>query len=144
MTNEDFAAWAAERGLAYDMIEQLIAFAATPEEMKAAYDAIEPPPPIYTLQDVMAMTDDDPYGISPSRHGFMIVGGCPNGDPIALDVAEDAGSVWYLDHETMHDTPLRSVAIRVAGDLDQFVDGICKEDNFPIDYYQAKQQQKAT
>jgi len=72
MTNEDFAAWAAERGLAYEMIEQLIAFAATPEEMKAACDAIEPPPPIYTLQDIIEMTDDDPYGISPSRHGFMM------------------------------------------------------------------------
>jgi len=41
----------------------------------------------------------------------------------------------------MCDTPLRSVAIRVADDLDQFVDKLCNEDNFPIDYYQAKRQQ---
>jgi hypothetical protein len=141
MTNDYFAAWAAERGLAHDTIEQLMQLAATPEEMKEAFDEMEPSPPIYTLQDIQEMTDGDPYGISPVKHGFMIIGGCPNGDPVAIDIRDNIGSVWYIGHESMHSTPLRSIAIRVADDPTQFIEGICHEDTFPIDFYEAKQQQ---
>ena len=142
MTNQnDFAKWATGNGLDDRAIEQLLDYAATPEQMKAAYEAMEPAPPIYTLNGIRKLHDGNEMGISPAHDGFMIVGGCPNGDPIALDIADDVGSVWYLGHETMHKTPLREIAVRVADDLDQLIDGICNDDDFPIDFYQAKQRQ---
>ncbi len=141
MTEEDFTVWARQHGLASELIQQLITYAATPERMQAAIDAMEPGPPIYTLKGIRKSHEEDDIGISPAKSGFLVVGGCPNGDPIAVDIADDPGSVWYLDHETLYDTPLRSIAVRVAGSLHELIDGICDDDDFPIDYYDAKQLQ---
>jgi hypothetical protein len=123
------------------MIKQLIRLAASPEEMKAAIDAMEPAPPIYTLADIVEMTDQDPYGICPSANGLMIVGGCPNGDPIAIDVAYEPGSVCYLWHETMSDRPIRETAIRVAKDPLAMMEGFATG-KFPFDYCDAKDRQR--
>src|SRR5689334_6814337 len=139
-----FSAWARKQGLGPYNIEELIAFAATPEQMKAAYEAIEPAPPIYTLQGIRELHDGDKMGVSPGANGFLIVGGCPNGDPIALDLRDDVGSVWYLSHEEMHDTPLRTIAIRVADNIYGLFNGIGNDDDFPIDYYAAKKLQTGT
>ena len=141
MTPKDFRAWASRRRLPDGTVEQLIRLAASPEEMKAAFDATEPAPPIYAFADIVGMTDEDPYGISPSAHGFVIIGGCPNGDPIAVDVANEPGSVWYIDHETMSERPIRDVAIRVAADPTALMDGLA-QCTFPFDYYDAANRQQ--
>lgn len=135
-----FRRWALRQGLSESCVEQLIVVAASPEEMKAAYDAIMPPPPIYPLRSIRAEHESDPMDVAPAKYGFLIVGTCPNGDPIAVDLRDDVGSVWYLAHELMHEAPpLRSIAIRVADDVYDFVDGLAHRDGFPIDYFQAKQ-----
>jgi hypothetical protein len=141
VTPKEFRAWASRRGLPDGTVEQLIRLAASPEEMRAAFDAVEPAPPIYTLADIVGMTDEDLYGISPSAHGFVIIGGCPNGDPIAIDVANEPGSVWYIDHETMSERPVREIAIRVAGDATEMIEGLA-EGKSPIDYYDAANRQE--
>jgi hypothetical protein len=123
------------------MIKQLIRLAASREEMKAACDAMEPAPPIYPLADIVEMTDKDPYGISPSANGFLIVGGCPNGDPIAIDVANEPGSVCVISHETMSDRSIRDTAIRVAKDPTAMMEGLAKG-KFPADYCDAKGRQR--
>jgi hypothetical protein len=138
MTPQKFTRWASTRGLPRQIIQQLIQLAASPEEMKEAFDAVEPAPPIYTLADIVEMTDEDPYGISPSANGLMIVGGCPNGDPIAVDVADEPGSVWYVSHEDMSEGPVREAAIRVAKDPAALMEGIANDRKFPLDYYAAK------
>ena len=46
MTAKEFTPWASSRGLPQRIIEQLIRLAALPEQMKAAFDAVEPAPPI--------------------------------------------------------------------------------------------------
>ncbi len=138
MTTNEFAAWAAERGLRPDAIDQLARVAASPEEMQAAFDSVELPPPIYSLRDIQGMTDDFGYGISPTEHGFIFVGACPNGDPIALDVEDEPGSVWYVCMVEMQDTPLREIAIRVADNVESLLRQMTEEDGFPIDYYSAE------
>lgn len=138
MTESEFTAWAAERGLPSDTTELLLVCAATPEEMRASIDEMRPAPPIYTLADIVEMTDDDRYGISARSNGFVLVGGCPNGDLIGLDVAEEPGTVWYICHEVMHGSPLREVSIRVAVDLNELFDGM-EAGDFPYDYFEAKE-----
>lgn len=138
MTPQEFTGWASARGLPRRIVEQLIRLAASPEEMKAATDAMEPAPPVYTLADIVGMTDEDPYRISPSANGFVIIGGCPNGDPIAIDVADEAGSVWYLSHEAMSDGPVRDAAVRVATDPAAMMKGFASAGGeFPFDYHDA-------
>ncbi len=119
-------------------IEDLLRYAATPEEMQEAIDQEEPAPPVDTLEGIIEMTDKDPMGISPRANGFVLIGACPNGDPIAIDVADEPGSVWYIGHETMSSEPLREVSIRVAGDLTEMLSGMA-EGTFPYDSYEAKE-----
>lgn len=139
MTDSEFIDWATRQGVDATVVEQIVLAAATEEEMKAAYDAIEVPPPIYSLADIRSMTESKVYGFSPLKHGMMIVGGCPNGDPIAIDLAENIGSVLYIDHTSMHRSLPREIAIRVATDLDAFISGLCNENDFPIDHFSATQ-----
>lgn len=137
-SHEDFALWASQKGLDAETIRMVVACAATPEEVKEAFDAWEPGPPIDTLDGIRALYDGDELGVAPEKSGFMFVGSCPNGDPIALDIGTDLGSVWFLDHETMHSESLRSIAIRVADNLQQLMTRLVNEDDFPFDYYSAK------
>ena len=81
MTPQEFTSWASGRGLPNKLIKQLIRFAASQEEMKAAIDAEEPAPPIDTLAGIVHVTDKDPYGISPAASGFIIVGNCSEWRP---------------------------------------------------------------
>ena len=105
--------------------------------MRAAFEAMEPAPPVHTLEDIVEMTDTDPYQISPRANGFVLVGGCPNGDRIAIDVADEPGSVWYICHETMSTGPVRQASIRVAKDLTEMLEGMAGGE-FPCDYFAAK------
>ena len=141
MTAEQFTAWASRRGLPHGIIAQLIRLAASPGAMKAAIDAADPAPPIYTLADIVDMTDNDPYGVSPSASGFVVIGGCPNGDPIAVDVADQPGSVWYISHELMSDRPVREAAVRVAKDPAAMVEGLAGG-TCPFDYDDAADLQR--
>ena len=142
MTTDEFIAWASDYGLRFQTIEQLARFAATQEEMEASIEAIEPAPPIYTLEDIKEMNAGDTFGISPAKHGFMLIGGCPNGDPIALDIADDRGSVWYISHTSMHTRKLRSVSIRVANDTESLVIALANDDDFPLCYFDARESQR--
>lgn len=141
MTDREFTAWAAERGVPNDTTQEILRCAASPEEMRRAFDAMEPAPPVYSLADVVGMTDEDPYGISARASGFVLVGGCLNGDPIAVDVANEPGTVWYICHEVMHSKPLREVSVRVAENLTEMLEGMA-EGNFPFDYFEAKDRQR--
>ena len=136
MTPEGFTRWASTRGVPRRIVAQLVQLAASREEMKAAFDAGEPPPAVYALADIVGMTDEDPYGIAPSANGFVIVGGCPNGDPIAVDVADEPGSLWYVSHERMSDGPLRDAAVRVAKDPAAMMQGLARG-TFPVCYHDA-------
>jgi hypothetical protein len=140
MTDQEFTFWATERGLSERNTKEILLYAATPEEMQEACDKMDPAPPIYTLADIVEMTDTNPFGFSARDSGFVVVGACPNGDPIAIDVAYEPGSVWYICHETMHGKPVREVAVRVAADLSGMFEGM-EEGNLPFDYFDAKNQE---
>jgi hypothetical protein len=143
MTSRRFVTWASSRGVPDSTTEELLRYAASPEEMREACDAMEPAPPVYTLDDIVEMTDKDPYGINPRANGFIIVGGCPNGDPIAIAVAKEPGSVWFICHETMSAGPVRKASILVAKDLTEMLKGMAS-DEFPYDYFEAKDRERSS
>jgi hypothetical protein len=136
-----FDEWAMARGVSSEVIDQLKCYAATPQEMKEAEEATEPPPPIFSLQNIQEMTDTDLFGVAPMSQGFIIVGGCPNGDPIAVDLRDDSGSVWYVSHESDANGDLRAISVRVADSLDAMLDRMVSGEDFPMDYFDAVREQ---
>ena len=98
----------------------------------------------YTLNDLFEMGERqetlEGLGINPGQAGFWLLGSCPDGDPIVLDVLEYVGSVCYLCHETMHHKPLRDCCVKVADRIDDFLELYRTADVFPFDYFDAKEQ----
>ena len=73
------------------------------------------------------------------RDGLLIVGTCPNGDPVALDVREQLGAAGYIGHETMWQAgSVREVFAVLAHGLGALAAGL-HEDEMPLDYYEATQ-----
>lgn len=130
MTEKEFTSWATNLGVSKDLINQLVKFAQPPDNV------LDEPEPVSSLQGIREFTENIP-GVTPLEHGFLFIGSCLNGDPVALDVADNIGSIWYVCHETMYGTPLREAAIRVADDVAGLLDGLSNEEGFPWDYYDA-------
>ena len=136
-SNEDFVSWGTKAGMPEAVLRDLTEFAATTDEMRAAIDEMLPGPPIYPINDIQGMHEGDFMGIAPSKAGFLVIGTCPNGDPIAVDIGEEPGTVWYLSHEQMHGRDLRSVAVKVANSIPSFIHGLTEDESFPFDYWEA-------
>lgn len=133
MTDSEFLIWAAAKGIDADSVAVILECAATPLESKTVRtDCLYPP------EDICDLFETNGFGVSPQDAGFIFVGYCACGDPIAIDVAADAGSIWYVGHEVMHSAPLREVAIRVADSLRTAYASIVTDREFPVDYYSAK------
>ena len=133
MTDSDFLVWAMAKGIDAETVSVILECAATPLDSKTVRtDCLYPPDDIYDLYETNG------FGVSPQDAGFIFVGYCANGDPIAMDVAEDPGSIWYIGLEVMHSTPLRQVAIRVADSLRRAYTSILADRDFPVDYWSAR------
>ncbi|MEQ8785450.1 MAG: hypothetical protein RIC55_04095 [Pirellulaceae bacterium] len=75
------------------------------------------------------------------RDGLLIVGGCANGDPVAVDVREQLGAAGYIGHETVWQaTSVRDVFAVLAPGLGALAAGL-DEDAMPLDYYEAIQRE---
>jgi hypothetical protein len=136
-SSSDFLLWGSKAGIATFVLQDLIEFAATPQQFRYAINEMLPPPPIYPVDEIRAMHDKDPMGISPKKADFLVIGTCPNGDPIAVDISQEPGSVWYLSHEQIFDKAPRSVAVKVAANIPSFHQALSAEKSFPRDYWDA-------
>jgi hypothetical protein len=72
------------------------------------------------------------------RDGLLIVGDCPNGDLVAVDVRDQLGAAGYISHEAMWQaTNVREVFKVLASGLGALAAGL-DEGAIPQDYYEAK------
>lgn len=133
----EFLSWGSKAGIPVTILQDLIVFAAKPEILRRTIDEMLPPPPIFPVNEIRAMQEKDPMGINPGKSRFLIIGSCPNGDPIAVDIGQDAGSVWYLSHEQMFDREIRSAAVKVAASIVEFCRRLAENDSFPLDFWDA-------
>ncbi len=91
----------------------------------------------YSEKEILGANDKDFVPIA-IRDGLLIVGGCPNGDPVAIDVREHLGAAGYICHETMwHVASVREVFFPFAASLDELA-AILTDDDPPYDYYHAR------
>ncbi len=134
MTDSEFLAWAMEKGIDADAVLVILESSATPLDSKTVRTDC-----LYSPDDIYDLCETNRFGVSPQNAGFIFVGCCANGDPIAVDVDADKGSIWYIGHEVMHSTSMRQIAIRVADNLRSAYTSIVTDRDFPVDYYSAKQ-----
>ena len=70
--------------------------------------------------------------------GLLVVGFCPNGDPVVMDVKVNKGFIYYLSHEEMSDDlyTFEDISIKVANSPQDYINKK-QQDSFPWDYWQA-------
>jgi hypothetical protein len=130
-----FRSWASEARIPQSIVEQIVRHAPRNEDFKDPGE--EMVPQIYPLEGVLFYQSREQIDIDALADGFMVIGTCPNGDPIVIDLRDEPGSIWYLSHEEMFGKPLRTVCKKVAADIKEFVSK-CGNETFPIDYWAAK------
>ena len=75
------------------------------------------------------------------RDGLLVVGSCPNGDPVAVDLLEQLGAAGYIGHETMwQEGSVREVFAVLAPGLGALAAGL-DDARLPLDYYEATQRE---
>ena len=137
MSPEQFAKWCEQRGATPDAIREVIHFAADEKEMSLCAEGIIPPPIVFPLAEIVDLNAKDMFGVPGPEAGFIFTGYCPNGDPVAIDVRDQPGSVWYLSHEESVDpSDLRANAVKAADDIETLSQGIW-DGMGPYDYYHA-------
>lgn len=71
------------------------------------------------------------------RDGLLIVGTCPNGDPVAVDVRDRLGEAGYVGHETMWQAAdVRDRFVVLTASPGELVEGL-RDGRLPLDYYEA-------
>lgn len=145
ISREDFVSWALSIGASQRTVDLILRYEPTKENYPDYDDWLNAVcGPMKNLDYIRSTTLGDIPDVYPLKAGFMFVGSCGNGDPIAIDLTDDVDSVWYLDLPNMYRGKLRSVAIRVADDLEVLMkkyealwEGESLE-GFPLDYHRAK------
>ena len=74
----------------------------------------------------------------PLDEGFLIIGSCPNGDPVAVSLGDPQLPVFYISHEQMHSNRLSKVIRKVSASIDEYDEALSDEDSgIPLDYWDA-------
>jgi len=131
--NAKFLTWLRSQGLS----EQAIGVISGYLLKKSAYVG---PVDFYSERGILWANGDEGIPI-PLRDGLLIVGACPNGDPVAVDVKEHIGAAGYIGHESMWQREsVRSVFLALVPALGKLAEGL-DEKRLPYDYYEAKNRQ---
>jgi hypothetical protein len=73
------------------------------------------------------------------QEGFLVIGCCPNGDPVIVGFREPQVPVYYLSHEELHGKPLAQVMRKVSDSIAAYDKALStKHSGIPLDYWGAK------
>lgn len=69
---------------------------------------------------------------------FLVIGSCPNGDPVAVSFRNPQLPVFYISHEEMHSKPLSEVIRKVSNSIEDYDEALSDENSkIPLDYWDA-------
>ena len=74
---------------------------------------------IPSLTEIRELNDEEPLGTAAIQDGFITIGSCPDGDPIAIDLKTNPGAVHFISHEELDGNSV--ITKMVARDLQSFV-----------------------
>lgn len=118
-----------EKGLTEEAVTYLAGYVLKTASGAGAID-------FYSQDGWLGCNGDDSIPVA-IRDGLLIVGGCPNGDPVAVDVREHIGAAGYIAHETMwQEANVRSVFVVLTTGLGALAVGL-DAGTMPRDYYEA-------
>ena len=77
----------------------------------------------------------------PGQTRFVLVGACPNGDGIGIDTDIHPGAVYFISHEHVGSgAKIEDMTVKVADSPADYARRIYEgDDDFPMDYWEAKQ-----
>ena len=127
-----FLAWLASIGVDSNSVEFFSAgWSIDPEGMIGTGS-------LMLTEQIIETASKEPRWLS---HGFLLIGSCGNGDPVALDVRDQRGGVFFLSHEVLwsdEEADPRDWSVQVADDLGGFAKSAWDLDSFPIDFWDAR------
>jgi hypothetical protein len=122
-------AFLCKKGLSEEAVDYISAYVLKKASGVSAID-------FYSESGWLGANADDSVPIA-IRDGLLIVGSCPNGDPVAVDVREVLGAAGYIGHETMwQEANVRKAFIVLAPALGELAQGL-RDKSMPLDYYEA-------
>jgi hypothetical protein len=125
-----FRDWLRSHGLSEQAITIVCSYVLSQSNEVGAID-------FYSEKGILGVNGEDGIPIA-IRDGLLIVGGCLNGDSVAIDVRERLGVTGYIGHETMWQVSnVREKFIPVAASLNELATVLTAGDP-PLDYYQAR------
>ncbi len=100
--------------------------------------ALDPQLPCWISSPSYAMSANDGRGIEGQLHreGLLVVGSCPNGDPVVVNYRDAKLPVYYLSHEEMHSKPLLQIMRKVSDSIEAYEMALSDEKSgIPLDYW---------
>ena len=135
---ERFLEWSASVGMGHSDAVRLLEH--LPED-----SALEPELPCWISSPSYCMAANDPahggMGIETQliQEGFLIIGSCPNGDPVVVSFRDSSLPVFYLSHEELHRKPLAEVMRRISDSITAYDTALSTENSgIPLDYWGTK------
>ena len=92
---------------------------------------------LYSEEEIQSECEKQPRYM---KAGLLAIGYCNNGDPIAVDVRKQVGSVGYISHDAVwedEEARVRRFFIFIAPSLIEFA-RLARDGQLPIDYWEAK------
>jgi hypothetical protein len=129
-----FLKWTASLPIKQDAAEKLLPHLPDDTDLDP-----ELPNWIESVPRIISMNDPKHgFGLpkEPIDEGFLIIGSCPNGDPVAVDFRDPQLPVFYISHEQMHGNPLAKVIRKVSNSIDEYDEALSDENSgIPLDYW---------
>jgi hypothetical protein len=129
-----FLNWVAALPIKAEVVERLLAYLPDNEALNP-----ELPNWIGSATRIIGMnTPKNCFGLpkDPIDEGFLVIGSCPNGDPVAVNFRDPQLPVFYISHEQMHSQPLSEVIRKVSDSIDEYHKALSDEESsIPLDYW---------
>ena len=129
MEESEFSLWALSMGIDGTTLSVLT----TPPTRFAERELIQRFIPCF--ESIRQLNYEEPLGTSAVKSGFIVIGDCPDGDPIAVDLKTNPGSVHYICHEDLDDDG-GVISKMVAPDIQTFAT-MMNDETVPYDYHSA-------
>ena len=108
-------------------------------------DVLDPELPNWISSPSYCMAASDParggMGIEKQlvQAGFLVIGSCPNGDPVVVSFRDSKLPVFYLSHEEIYEKPFTEVMRKISNSLAAYDKALSTENSgIPLDYWGSK------
>jgi len=133
--SEEFFEWSSSIGMTRRAAVRLLKH--LPDD-----DVLDAELPCWISSPAYCMAANDParggMGIAKQlvEAGFLVIGSCPNGDPVLVSFRDSKLPVFYLSHEELHGRPFTDVMRKISDSIAAYDKALSIENSgIPLDYW---------